>query len=122
VSADNAFVSQLSITPRTQTHYLTLSIGKRWLKGRIRTDAYIYNGHDDKRKRRFGNDDLVGYGLNLQWHARRLVWIAKYSNSKEDDETGVAGRSQSVFGQVQWRWASSAVCNKWRCLDEQPGK
>ncbi|MFH2202686.1 MAG: hypothetical protein ABIJ96_06205 [Elusimicrobiota bacterium] len=117
-ASDEAFLSLLSISPRSRVHYVTLSAGKYLLDDRLRVDGYVFNGHDDRRGRKFGTDDLIGFGLNLAVYTGRLRWLASYNNSREE-ESGIVGRSQGFYAAVQWRWKPRAVCREWEHYDDR---
>jgi len=112
-SVNDAFLRELSIRDRTRTHYITLSAGRRWFEERLRTDAYVFNGHDADRGWRFGTDNLVGMGVNIEYIIGRWVWKLGYSSTRED-VAGAGEQSQGMKLMVLWRWPP-----KDRCKDER---
>ena len=103
-SGNSAFFAELPLQRRARAQYGTFSVGKSFLRGRLRADAYAYNGHDPERGRRFTSFDLYGWGANLSGDAGPLAVSAGWSSSR-DDEAGSGGLSRSGRLMVQWRWA-----------------
>lgn len=103
-SGNAAFFAALPLQKRARAHYGTLSVGKSFLRGRLRTDAYVYNGHDPERGRNFGSFDLYGWGANVAADAGPVAVAAGWSTSR-DDEAGAGGVSRSGRLMLQWRWA-----------------
>ncbi len=101
--ADDSFLAVFPILRRSRIHYATLSAGRQWNRGRLRTDAYVYNGHEPERGRNFGTEQLVGWGFNVEWILPRVVLIAGYDDTREIFE-GVGGRSSAVTLTALWRW------------------
>ncbi|MBI5208772.1 MAG: hypothetical protein HY927_02215 [Elusimicrobia bacterium] len=99
-----AFFDKLSLTRRTRTHYATLSLGKRWLGGRLAANGHAFNGHDDGRGRKFTSFDLAGMGAGLDWFGERLHVKGGYDFSR-DSESGIGGgMSHTLRLAVEWHW------------------
>ena len=103
-SGDNAFFARLPLVEYARTQYAVLSFGKHWCDGRVRSDGYVYNGHDPARGRRFGTGALIGLGGSFEWIlGRRWRLAAGYELTREDN-LGVGGKSEAGRLSVEWRF------------------
>ncbi len=99
----DAFFAAFPILRRSRTHYASLDASKRWLGGRLLTDATVFNGHDDGRGARFFSGDLLGMGLSADWRLGPVRLLAGFSLTR-DAVGGIAGHSQAANLSLQWRW------------------
>lgn len=104
----DAFFAAFPLLRRSRTHYASLDASKRWLLGRLLTDASVFNGHDGGRGLRFFSGDLLGFGLNADWRVGRVRLVAAYSFTR-DAVGGIVGRSQAASLSAQWRWDPSGI-------------
>lgn len=103
-TGNSAFFAALPLQRRARAHYGTFSVGKSFFGSRLRTDAYVFNGHDPERRRRFTSFDLYGWGANVAADVGPVAVAAGWSMSR-DDESGAGGQSRSGRLMLQWRWA-----------------
>lgn len=103
-SGDALFFANLPLLQRSRTHYATLSAGRSWLQGRLRGEAYAFNGHEPERGRTFGAGNLFGFGTAWEWLIGDLGLSAAYDMTREN-ALGVGGRSHSGRLAALWRWA-----------------
>lgn len=102
-SGDPEFFTSLPLLGRHLTHYLTLSASRHFVERKLRMGAYIYNGHDSGRNRRFGTASLVGGGADCDLQTGQIQWLCSYEYS-QDEESGVGGKSHTVRFGAMWRW------------------
>lgn len=102
-AGDPQFFSALPLLARHQTHYLTLSASRHWVERKLRAGAYVFNGHDAGRGRRFGTARLVGGGTDCEFQTGALQWLGSYEFT-QDDESGVSGKSHTLRLGAMWRW------------------
>ncbi|MBI3298166.1 MAG: hypothetical protein HYZ75_08385 [Elusimicrobia bacterium] len=103
-SGDAAFFATLPLIRRTRTHYASLSAGGRWLQGRLKGEAYAFNGHEPERGLSFGQGNLFGFGTSWEWQTGPLGLSASYDQTQES-ALGIGGRSHSGRLAALWRWA-----------------
>lgn len=102
-SGDPEFFTSLPLLGRHLTHYLTLSASRHFVERKLRMGAYVYNGHDSGRSRRFGTASLVGGGADCELQTGNIQWLCSYEYS-QDDESGVGGKSHTIRFGALWRW------------------
>lgn len=103
-TGDDSFFLALPLLRRARTHYGLLVAGKQWLDGNLRSDGYVFNGHDPERGHTFGAASLIGYGLNVEWMCGHWRLTGSFEDSLEV-VGGVGGRNRAVKALAQYRWA-----------------